>query len=64
MISSFEVVEGALTLEAPGRAQGERFVAKVQVVPTLAGSLKERVASVSVLGQTVFLPPATWRIAR
>ena len=64
VVTSFEVTEGVIRLEAPARAQGELFVAKVQVVPTLAGSLKERIASVEGGGREVFLPPATWSIAR
>jgi len=64
VLSSFTVSDGRVTLEAPGRGQGERFVVALPVVPTLAGELQERVVSVAVSGQEVFLPPATWRIAR
>ena len=63
-IDSFTVVEGTITLQVPARAQGELFVARVQVVPTLAGTVRERLVSVSVGGSEVFMPPMVWRIER
>jgi len=63
-IDSFTVVEGTVTLQAPARAQGELFVAKLVVVPTLAGAVRERLASVSAGGSEVFVPPLVWRIDR
>jgi hypothetical protein len=64
VITRFEVVDGRVSLEAPARAQGERFTMALPVVPTLAGELQERVVSVATGGAEVFLPPVTWRIAR
>jgi hypothetical protein len=64
VITGFAVADGRVTLEAPARAQGERFVVGLPVVPTLAGELQERVVSVAIAGQETFLPPAVWRIAR
>ena len=54
----------ALPMPAPARAQGELFVAKLVVVPTLAGAVRERLASVSAGGSEVFVPPLVWRIDR
>jgi hypothetical protein len=63
-IDSFTVVDGTITLQVPARAQGELFVARVQAVPTLAGTVRERQVSVSVGGSEVFMPPMVWRIER
>ena len=43
-ITSFTVVEGIITLQVPARAQGELMLVSVQVVPTLAGTVRERLA--------------------
>jgi hypothetical protein len=63
-ITSFTVVEGTITLQVPARAQGELMLVSVQVVPTLAGTVRERLVSVGVGGSEVFMPPMVWRIER
>jgi hypothetical protein len=61
-IDSFTVSEGTVTLQAPARAQGALFMARLVVVPTLAGAVRERLASVSTDESEVFVPPLVWRI--
>jgi hypothetical protein len=66
-ISSFEIKEGTLTVDAPARNQGELFDVKVKVVPTLAGTLHARETSVALAGDAgsaVYFPPAVWTVAR
>ncbi len=66
VIDDFDVTDGVVTLNAPARGQGELFDARYEVVPTLAGALHARVASVSLRNAPsteVFFPPSTWKIA-
>jgi hypothetical protein len=66
-ITKYDVTDGVVTMDAPARRQGELFNASFKIMPTLAGSLHSRVASVSIANAAateVFFPPSTWTISR
>ncbi|MDP2342296.1 MAG: alpha-2-macroglobulin family protein [Deltaproteobacteria bacterium] len=65
VISSYELNDGVVVLNAPSRNQGELFTARFKIVPTLAGSLHTQVSSAELAGQpssAVYFPPAVWTI--
>lgn len=65
-ISSYQLDEGVLVLQAPARRQGELFSAKIKIVPSLAGTLHPRVASASLAANPahiVYVPALPWNVA-
>jgi hypothetical protein len=65
VISSFELNDGVVVLNAPARNQGELFTARFKIVPTLAGALHTQVASAELAGlpgTAVYFPPSVWNI--
>ncbi|WP_375770497.1 hypothetical protein NR798_06260 [Archangium gephyra] len=64
-VTSYEVEDGAVSLELPPRGVAEPFSARFRVVPTLAGSLQAGASSltpVNVPEQVFHVPPATWAV--
>jgi hypothetical protein len=67
VITRFETEDGAVTLDAPARPQGETFVARYRVIPTLAGTLHSSASRIMPLGRpdaAFYVPPATWLVKR
>jgi hypothetical protein len=65
-LQSFRVEDGLVVLRAPSRRQGQAFVARYRVIPTLPGTLKAAAARVELSGRSgsaVFVPSPVWKIA-
>lgn len=63
----YDTEDGAVTLEAPSRRQGQTFTAKYRVIPTLAGTLHTSASSLSPLNrkdQVFYVPPTVWHVSR
>jgi hypothetical protein len=67
VITRFETEDGAVTLEAPARAQGQTFAARYRVIPTLSGTLHSSASTIMPLGRpdaASHVPPSTWIVKR
>jgi hypothetical protein len=68
VISRYETEDGAVVLYAPSRRQGQAFVARYRVIPTLAGTLRGRPSEIALDGRgrsgAVGLAGEVWRISR
>jgi hypothetical protein len=65
-IESFDTEDGAVTINAPDRDQGQSFMIRYRVVPTLGGKLHSSASSVELAydpAQLRYVPPAVWTIA-
>lgn len=66
-ITRFSVEDGAVLMYVPALVQGQSFVGRYRLVPTLSGSLRASASSVEVQGReslVFYTPPKVWEIAR
>ena len=66
-VTSYDTEDGLVTLRAPARRQGQAFVARYRVIPTIPGTLKSAAHRIELAGNTssrVFIRSPDWKIAR
>ncbi len=67
VIQRYRIEDGAVSMEAPSRAQGQTFSAHYRVIPTLAGTLHTSASTIVASGRPespYFVPPSTWQVKR
>jgi hypothetical protein len=66
-ILRYDTEDGAVTLFAPARNQGQTFAARYRVIPTLAGTLHSAASSIALTSRPeiiFYVPPTTWTVKR
>lgn len=64
-VTSYDVEDGAVTLHMAPRTNAEPFLARLRVVPTLAGTLQGGASSLASEARpdaTYYVPPVTWAV--
>ncbi|XXF78928.1 alpha-2-macroglobulin family protein [Myxococcaceae bacterium GXIMD 01537] len=64
-VTSFDLEDGAVTLHLPPRSGTEPFIARIRVVPTLAGTLQGGASWLAPEARpdaTFYVPPVTWAV--
>jgi hypothetical protein len=65
LLRAMAVLEAPLdTLHAPPPRAGQRFAARYQVIPTLAGTLNAGASSIEVAGVEEHIPSPKWVVRR